>query len=532
MKSPQSTQRSRRKILSLCSLCVLWFSFFLNAAETRPNIVFILSDDQRYDSLGVVGNREVKTPNLDAFAKEGIVFSNATVCVPLCAPSRASLLTGLLPHQHGYFSNKSWNKDAARGFVAPTAMELLRDSGYRTVLIGKWHIDPPPWKCGFDEIRTWMPQGADEYVGAKLAHGKSDKVKENPGHVTEIFTDDAVEFLREVAAGKNTPPGPPLLRGGKRERDAQKARDEDFPPLIRGDKGGSPFFLWLAYTAPHTPQKPVPEHINALYADMPRGARPPGFPPGEPTPAPWAKYYGAISHMDEQIGRVLKAIDDAGLRENTVVFFLGDNGWMMGSHGYHGKIIPLDESIRVPLVVRGPKASMGWTGASPALVSSLDLAPAWLELAGVKVPAEFAGQSMLPLLRDENAGADFRRDVFCEFEDEKEWPGEAYRLVRTHDWKYVLRPPRSEKELKSLSKKAEKKEEEKDRKPPDLARERLYNLKADPHELKDLMGEAGTENALQMLRERTREWMERTGDPALNWLEGERKESKDKKKKK
>jgi hypothetical protein len=139
----------------------------------------------------------------------------------------------------------------------------------------------------------------------------------------------------------------------------------------------------------------------------------------------------------------------------------------------------------------------------------------------------------LPLLRDEKTGADFRRDVFCEFEDEKEWPGQAYRMVRTHDWKYVLRPPRSEKELKSLSKKAVEKEEEKDRKAPDLACERLYNLKADPHELKDLMGESGTENAREMLRGRMREWMERTDDPALSWLEGERRDSKgDKRKKK
>ncbi|HYG75453.1 MAG TPA: sulfatase-like hydrolase/transferase [Planctomycetota bacterium] len=469
----------------------LWLGLFLCSTAwcAQPNILFILSDDHRFDCIGNAGNRDIVTPNLDSLAKDGILFTHATVCTPLCSPSRASLLMGQLPHQHGYFSNKNWNREAKKGFRDPTAMELLVRSGYHTALIGKWHLDPEPWKVGFTEIRTWMPQGADEYINPKLARGNRDKVKEVRGHVTEIFTDDAVEFL---------------------EAHARASRSQEL-------RAKSPFFLWLSYTAPHTPQKPVPEHIRELYKNLPPGNRPPGFPPGEKKTGPWAQYYGAISHLDEQVGRVLKALDESGLRENTVVIFLGDNGWLMGSHGRHGKIVPEDESIRVPLIVRAPAAFMSWTGKSPALVSSIDLSATWLELAGAPQPEDWPSRSFLPLLKDQRAP--FRDDIYCEFEDEEDWEGNAYRLVRTHSFKYVLRPPRNEKELKSLHKKFKKMEEEKkDRKAPDLARERLFDLKSDPFELRDLSTAPEAQPALNAMRERLKAWMEKTNDPAAAWL--------------
>jgi len=466
---------------TLGALLILAASVF--SADSRPNFLFILSDDHRFDGIGAAGNRDVVTPHIDALAKNGIHFTHATVCVPLCSPSRASLLTGQLPHQHGYFSNKTWSKSADRGFRDATGMELLRDAGYRTALIGKWHLEPEPWKVGFSEVRTWMPQGADDYLNPKLARGNKDKVQETHGHVTEIFTDDAVNFLSE-------------------------------PPRK------APFFLWLAYTAPHTPQRPVPDHIRELYRDLPPENRPPGFPPGEKKSGPWAQYYGAISHLDEQIGRVLRALDESGKRENTVVIFMGDNGWMMGSHGRHGKIIPEDESIRVPLIIQAPAAMMKWTGPSPVLVSSIDLAPTWLDLAGIAPPLEWPGKSLLPLMKAPTPEIPYRDDVFCEFEDEDEWEGSAFRLVRTHHYKYVLRPQRSAKEMKSLAKKFKKMEEEKrDRKAPDLSRERLFDLKSDPHELNDLSRKPEARAALVAMRERMRNWMEKTRDPAMHWLE-------------
>ena len=466
-------------------LCLFSLSIARGAETARPNILFILSDDQRWDALGAEHNADIKTPVLDALAKNGILFPLATVAVPMCCPSRAALVTGLLPHQNGYFSNKSWTPAAGAGFTAPTGIELLRQAGYHTSLIGKWHIKPLPWKCGFAEVRTWMPHGADNYVNPELAHGFSDKIKEEKGHVTELFADDAVAFLNE--RGK---------RGGRAD--------------------GAPFFLWLAFTAPHTPQRPIPERCCEPYKGLPREQHPPGFPPDEHNDRPWAQYYSAITHMDEQCSRVLKALAENGFSENTVVIFLSDNGWMMGSHGYFGKILPDDESIRVPLIVHAPPALQGWTGTSNALVSSVDLTATWLELAGVTAPGGWPGQSILPLLRSEHPQPPFRDDVYCEFDDEEAWPGYAFRMVRTHDWKLVVRPRRADKKVRSLEKDFRETEEEKSYfKPPVLEELQLFDLKNDSHELNDVSRDPAAAGALTEMKLRLKGWMRRTDDPAL-----------------
>jgi arylsulfatase A-like enzyme len=488
-------KKSMQRILTQMVAAALSLVAFTSRAEhetrpSRPNIVFILSDDHRWDGLRAAGNKAIVTPHLDKLCKDSVLFTHGVVAAPQCCPSRAVLLTGLYPHQNGCYSNKLWSKDAERGFGEPTVVELLRDAGYQTTLIGKWHLKPLPWKCGFNEIRRWMPQGADSYEDAKLARGRSDEVKESRGHVTEIFSDDAVAYLNERAKAKG---------------DAQ------------------PFFLWLAYTAPHTPQRPVPQSCRAPYANLPRDHCPPGFPPQAESndfkSGPWAQYYSAITHLDQQVGRVLQAIDDNGLRENTVVVFLGDNGWMMGSHGRFGKMLPEDESSRVPFIVRAPAPLQGWAGASGAMASSIDLPVTWLALAGAPVPETFAGSSLLPLLADPKPKEVFRDTAFFQFEDEKNWPGLAYRAARTADWKYVLRPTRPAKELKSLKKKLLEREEEKEnRKMPNLETEQLFDLRNDPHELHDVAAAPQAAAALRDMRERLRQELERTADPALKWL--------------
>ena len=462
-------------------------------AAAKLNIVFILTDDQRFDALGAVGNTDIHTPNLDKFAASGVVFTHATVVCPMCAPSRAAMLTGLTTHQDGYYSNKAWSKDVDHQFRTTTALQYLEQNGYRTTLIGKWHVTEEPWRCGVTETRVWMPHGGDAYENPKLAHGASSKIKEVAGHVTEIFTRDAVSFLNESAQRRN------------------HSIDQGQAP--------APFFLWLAYTAPHTPQKPVPQRAHEPYLTMAADRRPPGFPPAETTVAPWEQYYSAITHLDEQIGLVLKAIDDNGFRDNTMVVFFSDNGWMMGSHGYFGKIIPEDESIRVPLVIRAPAGTMGWIGKTDALASSLDLPPTWLSAAGIKVPESWPGRSLLPLLRDQTPATPFRDDVFCEFEEEKNWPGLSFRVVRTHDWKYVLRPPLTGKDMKSLTKYfAKDMEKHPTRKPPELEHEQLFDLKNDPYELHDVIGSPDAQAAVKDLRARMQAWMEQTRDPAIKWL--------------
>ena len=455
-------------------------------APARPNIVFILTDDHRWDGFGASGNREIVTPNIDALARDGIVFRHGTVGVPQCCPSRAAILTGQYPPANGYFSNKTWTRDAEKGFDAPTIAEVLQQAGYHTAVIGKWHIKPTPWRVGFDEVRVWMPQGADAYVDAKLAKGKSSKTREVEGHVTEIFSTDAVAFLREQS------------------RTAQV----------------KPFFLWLAYTAPHTPQKPVPQHCCDPYQALGRSHRPPGFPPDVERPGPWAQYYSAITHLDEQVGRVLKELKEGGLDENTLIVFLGDNGWMMGSHGRFGKNLPQDESTRVPFIVRAPRTLQKWSGTSEALVSSMDLAPTWADAAGASVEG-FAGSTLLALLKD--AKAPFRDYSLSLFEDEEEFPGFAFRMLRTKDFKYLLRPVRDPKDFKKLKKKLEETAEDKPetRKVPDFDHEQLFDLRSDPHELKNIAPFAGSSDILREMRAKMRAELIRTNDPAVKWLSGQ-----------
>ncbi len=432
------------------------------AAQTpaRPNIVFIISDDHRADSMGAAGNPAIHTPALDRLAREGVHFRQGTVHVSQCVPSRANLLSGLPPHQNGFTENAT-QRDR---FEMPTLPGLLRQASYRTVLVGKWHLKTQPWDSGFSEVRLWHPDGAGPFLdNPKLAYGNTREAKARKGYTNALFADDAINFLSSPAA---------------RER---------------------PFFLWLAPTAPHTPWRPVPPNVERLYAGKTSAdLLPPGFPKDTPTNN-FAAYYGAVSHVDEQVGRVLEALDERKLAQNTVVVFLGDNGHMMGEKGWgvrgaQGKVMPYEGSVRVPFLLRAPMLASA-RGASDAPVSSLDLPPTLLALAGATPPKEWAGRDLTALLRgDKNHGIN---------EAYSEWAGgesRAYghltcRLVRTPTHKLI----RWE-----------------DPKKPD----ELYDLKADPREAKNLIDDPAARGVRDDLMGRLQKWMEQTKDPAREWKQG------------
>lgn len=433
------------------------------ASEERPNLVLITSDDHRWDALGASGSPAIHTPNLDALAREGVHFEQATVNVSQCLPIRATLLTGLPAHAHGAYAHQHQEPEAAQpdSFSdLPTVPALFRDAGYTTVLVGKWHLASDPWRVGFTEVRAWLASGGEVYRDPRLSRGETRERKVVRGFTQEIFAGSAVEFL---------------------ENDGAKGR---------------PFLLWLAFTAPHAPFEPNPERIQELYRETPAAElAPPGFPAGVPA-GDWRSYYEAVSHLDEQVGRVLAALEESELARSTVVVFLGDNGFMMGEKGVGasgaaGKVVPYEASIRVPLIVRAPGVQ-GFSGPSELLASALDLPATMVELAGIETPATWPGRSLLPALRSSEApGFD---DAFSEWADDRsERFGDlAHRLVRTRDHKLIVWLD------------------------PDRPNE-LYALRSDPREEENLFGRPGAETLEADLLARLRAWLERTADPALRW---------------
>ncbi|HEV2846964.1 MAG TPA: sulfatase-like hydrolase/transferase, partial [Thermoanaerobaculia bacterium] len=430
-------------------------------APPKPNIVFILSDDHRWDALGAAGNPAIHTPALDRLAARGAYFRQATTHVSQCLPVRATLLTGLTVHQHGAYSVQRQKPETTKPDAfqnLPTVPGLLRDAGYHTLLVGKWHLAAEPWLSGFSEVRSWLPAGGTEYKDPELARGNSRELSKTKGYTQQIFADDAISFVRSAAAKEK------------------------------------PFFLWLAFTAPHGPVAPNSPESEKLYAGKPASALPPpGFPKDIPA-EDWRHYYEAVSDLDRQVGRVMAALEEAGLAESTAVVFLGDNGYMMGQRGIGlkdtpGKVVPYEGSIRVPLIVSSP-GGKALAGPSDLPASSLDLPVTLVELAGLRPPSTWYGRDLLEALRrDPKNGLE---DAFSEWADEENERWTAYRLVRTVRHKLIL--------WKDPAKPGE-----------------LYDLSADPAEEKNLYTRPEAREVRRDLEARLRAWMERTQDPAREW---------------
>lgn len=455
--------RHRLRRVGIAGVLLLAAASSAAVAGPRPNILLVSSDDHRWDALGAAGNAAIHTPVLDRLARDGVYFTQATVNVSQCLPVRASLLTGLATYGHGAYAHQRQRPEASRSTSfsdLPTVPSLLRDAGYETVLAGKWHLPSDPWKVGFSRTLTWFPGGATVYTDPHLCQGESREWKRFRGFTQEIIADSAIEFLTE-------------------ERDR-----------------GQPFMLWLAFTAPHLPLDPNPKHIKALYrgkttADL----LPAGFP-GDIKTHDWRHYYEAVSYFDEQLGRVLEALDQNGLASSTVVVFLGDNGFMMGERGVGasgapGKVVPYEGSIRVPMIVRAP-GLQALSGPSSAAVSSLDLPPTLLALAGLEAPDRWPGRNLLPALRSASPGG--FEDAYTEWIDNKSKRfGElAYRLVRTPSHKLIVWE--------------------------DPARPReLYDLEADPREERNLAGDPKLKAIEDDLVRRLMDWLHRADDPARSW---------------
>lgn len=346
--------------------------------ERPPNVVFILSDDHRYDFAGYEGHAFVETPSLDRLAAEGVRFSHAYVTSSLCSPSRASFLTGTYPHRHGVWNNFTpWSDDNR------TFLEYLSQVGYRTAFIGKWHMPGGlPELRGVDHFVTFTNVGGQGvYEWCPLVVDGKEEASRTRYIATEL-TDRALDWLE----GQTDEPFALVL--------SHKNVHADFKPdePDRGRYGDAPVSLpagahaWTHFT-------------NAQYVHL----TPPSLPDAIRV------YAEAITSMDREIGRVLDFLDARGLRENTLVIYASDNGYFWGERGLVDKRWPYELSIRVPFLVRYPDSGHPAGVSADGLVANVDVAPTLLDLAGLAIPRRMQGESLMPLLTDPDGAV---RDSF------------------------------------------------------------------------------------------------------------------------
>ncbi|MEN8256037.1 MAG: sulfatase [Verrucomicrobiota bacterium] len=388
--------------------------------DRRPNMIFILIDDQRHDVIGSMGAFPwLKTPNLDKLAEEGAHFRNAFCTSSLCGPSRASFLTGTWPNRHGVVVNETNDYDPK----LKNFSEVLQEAGYTTAYFGKWHQAqhgrPRP---GFDHWVSFFGQG--KYYNCVLnINGKKQKIDT---YLTDELNDRAVEYIK---------------------RDHEK-----------------PFLMYLSHKAMHEPFTP-PERHKDLYKgiamrsrDNPAddiAAKPEWIASqmrekrnGKPVapvnrPAAMMDMMRTVSAVDEGLGRIVDQLKEQGILDNTIIIYAGDNGYLLGEHGgTNDKRKAYEPSIRIPLVMRYPKLAKPGSKIDELVVNA-DLAPTLIELAGGKVPDEVQGESWLPLFKGK-AGRD---SFFYEYYQENDYrPHSGFggtptiHCVRGKRWKYMSYP--------------------------------------------------------------------------------------------
>jgi arylsulfatase A-like enzyme len=436
----------------------------------RPNIVLIVADDWAYMDLGIAGHSLLTTPNLDQLARDGVHFTRAFTPNPICTPSRAALLTGQDNWTNGCWFFGMPIRSESRHFA-----HLLSEAGYETFYTGKWHNDGLPSKRGFTSgkyIGGGGPGAGGHHKPLVKDFGGANK-RQIERFDSELFTDAAIEFL--------------------------ESRQPD----------GKPFLLFVSYMTPHDPWTP-PDKYATMYKPsaislpanfMPRpmnGTNPfryytdwhgenlrdekqmvpfPRTPEGVRSVR--SRYYGTITHDDEQIGRILNKLDQKQLASNTLVIFLADHGISLGAHGISGKQTMYEEGIRLPLIMRYPRLKRG-SAKNADLVSLIDIFPTFCEAAGVKIPESIEGQSLLGLYQGK--GRWDREHIFSSFVSPVRHRLNT-RCIRTKRYTLIHHLTTNETEL--------------------------YDLDNDPYELSNLAGLERFDKVHNQLAVRLTSWREK-----------------------
>jgi len=373
--------------------------------HSKPNIVVVIADQWRAQAFHHTGDPNVKTPNFDRLAAESAELVHAVSTIPVCSPTRASLLTGQHALTHGVFIN-----DVPLDPAATTIAKVLKAAGYDTGAIGKWHVDghgrmsfiPAERRQGFD---YWKVLECTHNYTDSVFYGDTSEKLHWSGYDALDQTRDACNFLKAHAP-------------------AQK-----------------PFLLWLAWGPPHDPYLTAPEKYRAMYDPATLTLRP--NVPAEmeaPTRKNTAGYYAHCSALDDAIGELLQTLQETGLADNTILLFTADHGDMLGSQGMMKKQKPYDESIRVPMLIRWPAGLGSKRRELPAPIGTEDVMPTLLGLARVPAPKSVQGLDYSGYLRGGEAPGDGAALISCPSpfgEWERRRGGKEYRGLRTVRYTYV-----------------------------------------------------------------------------------------------
>lgn len=444
----------------------------------KPNVIFVLVDDLRWDDLGCAGHPFSRTPHINRIAREGAQFLNAFATTPLCSPSRASILTSEYAHTHGIIDNTERSKQSHRLKTFP---QELQKAGYETAFFGKWHMgnDNTP-RPGFD--RWYCLEGQGSTFDPKVNDDGHEV--QTQGYVTDLLNEKSIDFIRQ----KHARPYLLYLSHKAMHPETKQAADGTL-----SDPNASNFI-------------PAPRHKN-LYegAKLPRRLNW-GVPPLD-KPALQQKIAGLaplgpgtgssddsilnrlrmLASVDEGVGEILKTLANAGQLDNTLIVVTGDHGYFYGEHGLSvERRLAYEEGIRIPIIMRYPPLIKA--GSKPdSLALTIDLAPTFVELAGGTIPAAYQGRSLVPLMKGVTSEG-WRKSILVEYFSDTVFPRMrkmGYHAVRDERWKYIHY------------------DEQK-------TSDELYDLKNDPYELKNIVHDKAAAAALLKMQNELRRLLVQT----------------------
>ncbi len=437
--------------------------------SSRPNIILITTDQQRYDTLGVAGNSQIRTPHLDGLANQGALFEHAYIQNTVCIPSRACLQTGRYTHQHGVMYMES-EIDQTPGLPdwEVTFMERLQEAGYRTGATGKIHMMPQKgWNyerlCGGKGGRWTQSEGLPIGPGPLGPTYASWLEARHPGGYEKIYEQRrAPEYRGHLQSITNVLPLEEYIDYWIADQSIEFLR---YP-------GSSPMFLQVGFCGPHGPIDP-PRPYDGIYpfSEMPQPKRRTDDPPASPKGRPGSRwedddlllcrfmsyYWGLVTLIDDMVGNIVKVLEERGIRDNTLIAFVSDHGEMAGDYNMMGKGNFYEEVTRVPMIVVPPGGDAS-THRIDGLVETSDLAATFLDYAGVDRPPQMQAQSLRPLLEGTGQA---RESVFCEYLTNDQ--SRKGKCVRTDRYKYVFWGRESQSEF--------------------------YDLQEDPDEMRNLYGD-------------------------------------------